>query len=156
MRLNDETLIIKIMENNDELKSVIEVLKIQRARLIMAVEKIDAIIGFENNNKKPVRWKDISIQFICDKGFPQRTHDILEHFMHIYPDCVKSQKMVSALSLALNQMVDNGMFIRMPIKGFKGYFYGPCDWFNSNGKLNPNKLTKLTNYLFDAKIGPSK
>ena len=86
----------------------------------------------------------------CVTGYNQllQTNDILEcQLGEIYTkaDETKKRNMTVGLSIALNNLCNNGVFRKVVIKGVKGHFYGLPDWFEANGygELKKEYLVKL-------------
>jgi hypothetical protein len=133
----------------------INALKQQRDAYLSAAAKLDAAIKLlEGNADKPVDWKNSALKCIKQHGFPMRTVDILncmaiaDSQKFLLKDFKKRHNYVSALSIALNNLCDNGVLGRMKYDGFKGYFYGVKDWHVGMYALVPEINEKFMHALW--------
>jgi len=125
------------MEKVQVTKSELEILKQKRAAHLSAAAALESAIRIlEGNPNKPIDWKNSAIDCLTLHGFPLRPIDILNCMAEKEPEKFKLKEFnkrrnyVNALSIALNNLCDNEHFIRMYVEGYKGFFYGPKEWFH--------------------------
>jgi len=117
----------------------------------------DAIKLLEGNPEKPIDWKNSALTCLKNRDFPLRTVDVLNCMFADTPeklsDFIKRRNYISALSIALNNLCDKGILERIPVPGFKGYFYGSKHLFTTSGALLPSVNARLMYELWENKDG---
>lgn len=124
-----------------EEKTILKNLKEKRKALEAELTKVNrAILALEPMPVEFMRWKEKALD--CIKGFKCycQTTDILECVFtdseEMLEDAVFRRRHLTALSVALGEMVKTGKLKTFKLYRTKGNFYGFPQWFNSNGTLN--------------------
>ncbi len=135
------------MYNNQS--ELLKALKKQHNVLEAELAKIDkAILALEPVEMHMMRWKDKAIECLNDFSHYCQTVDILEcvyeNSKEILDNEVTRKRHITALSVALLDMVKTGQLMMFKVRKTKGSFYGFPEWFERDGSLKKKYLsTKL-------------
>lgn len=131
-------------------KTILLQLESKRKSLLKELRRIDeAIYAIKGDDTPRIQWAANALQ--CLKRFDEfsRTIDILHCLLHdnlsVLEDPIKKKYYTSALSLALNNLCDDGVLVKQGYAGVKGYFYGFPEWTKSgmSEDLKPKYRDKL-------------
>ncbi len=134
------------MYNQSEL---LKSLKKQHNALEAELAKVNkAILALEPVEMHLMRWKDKAIECFNNFSHYCQTVDILEcvyeNSKEILQNEVTRKRHITALSVALLDMVKTGQLMMFKVRKTKGSFYGFPEWFEKDGSLKKKYLsTKL-------------
>ncbi len=132
------------MYNQSEL---LKALKKQHNALEAELAKVNkAIHALEPVEMHMMRWKDKAIECLNDFSHYCQTVDILEcvyeNNKEILDNEVTRKRHITALSVALLDMVKTGQLVMFKVRKTKGSFYGFPEWFEKDGSLKKKYLCK--------------
>ncbi|MFT3909857.1 MAG: hypothetical protein QM737_10560 [Ferruginibacter sp.] len=121
-------------------KEILKNLKKQRSAVEKELAKLNrAILALDPNPVPIIGWKDKAVE--CIEGFNcySQTVDILNcvfiNSPEILEDEILRRRYLTALSVALGDMVKIGQLVMFKLYRVKGSFYGFPHWFNKDGSL---------------------
>lgn len=125
------------MYNETEL---LKTLKVQRKKLEAELTKVNkAIFALEPMPVQFIGWKDKALECLNSFGAYTQTVDILNCVFFeneaILDDEILRKRYITALSVALLDMVKRGQLKMFKLYREKGSFYGFPHWFEENGNL---------------------
>lgn len=125
------------MYNENEL---LKTLKKQRKTLEAELTKVNkAIFALEPMPMQFIGWKNKSLECFNNFGCYSQTVDILNCVFYDNPEILEDEvlrkRYITALSVALLDMVKRGQLKMFKLYREKGSFYGFPQWFEENGNL---------------------
>jgi len=134
---------------NHNQSELLNALKKQHNALEAELAKVNkAIHALEPVEMHMMRWKEKALECLEDLNHYCQTVDILECVYEdnkeISENEVTRKRHITALSVALLDMVKTGQLMMFKVRKTKGSFYGFPEWFDKDGSLNKKYLsTKL-------------
>lgn len=146
-------------------RAIIRDLKVQRKELESQLAKVNkAIAALEPVQLHTIGWKDKALECLQDFNCYTQTVDILNCVfydkMEELENEVNRKRYITALSVALLDMVKTGELKMFKIPKVKGSFYGFPQWFDDNGNVKKKYYSKkmknmnkdINDYLNEDKV----
>ncbi|QTE38317.1 hypothetical protein J3L18_04360 [Mucilaginibacter gossypii] len=131
--------------------TAVEILKQERATLLQRVKAIDKAINALTKEAPNIRWTERSLSCIREKGHVCLSAEILECLFWDEQTNLADPKIrnnyMTGLSIALKNLVENGILKKISRPGIRGFYYGLPEWFDENNVVKAQyDVLKEINY----------
>lgn len=111
----------------------------------------EEIQGLHKSKPMRVNWSKLAVKYITESGVLLSSGHILDMVAHdtsIQRDgIINANNEIVAISVALNNLCENGVLRKLVVQGIKGHFYGLPEWFNKDDTIDNKYLLKVAEII---------